>query len=491
MSCCPAPVVLLEFNELTPALMERFVAEGHLPNFLRLRERSEVFVSDAQEQEPYLEPWIQWVTVHTGVPYSEHGVFRLSEGHKLRHRNVWDWVSAKGQPVWICGSMNAQREKGNGNEKGTRDYFLPDPWSTDLPPYPDALLPYYRFVQRNVQEYTNDRIPLSKSDYIKFIAFMITHGLSASSAISIVRQLFSEKKTRGGRWRRAFILEKLQFDVFSAIYRRNKPAFSTFFLNSTAHMQHRYWRYMEPGLFTAPSAQKKQLEYESSILEGYRAMDDLLGRMLDLVGDEATVVLSTGLSQQPCLTYEEAGGKCGYRPKDFAQFLSFAGITSNCRVEPVMSEQFWLRLDNVDDAMDVEAKLAVLKVGEERALYAKRDGCGVFVSCCIHHALPENAVLRVEDSERSMAFFEVFYALEGGKSGMHHPDGILWIRHPGRSHQVHQERVPLASVAPTLLDMLGIEKPEYMMGESVLRNPDARSIANEAADMEEPAGRPA
>jgi hypothetical protein len=73
-----APVVLLEFNELTPALMDRFIADGKLPNFARLRASSDTFISDAEEQEPYLEPWIQWVTVHTGVPFSEHGIFRLS-----------------------------------------------------------------------------------------------------------------------------------------------------------------------------------------------------------------------------------------------------------------------------------------------------------------------------------------------------------------------------------------------------------------------------
>ncbi len=121
-------LVLLEFNELTPALMDRFIADGSLPNFARLRESCHVFTSDAQEQEPYLEPWIQWVTVHTGVPYSEHGIFRLSEGHKLQHRNVWDLVSQRGDPVWICGSMNANRES------GTKGYLLPDPWSADLKP---------------------------------------------------------------------------------------------------------------------------------------------------------------------------------------------------------------------------------------------------------------------------------------------------------------------------------------------------------------------
>ncbi len=471
-------LVLLEFNELTPALMDRFIAEGILPNFVRLRETSQVFTSDAEEQEPYLEPWIQWVTVHTGVPYSEHRIFRLSEGHKLQHRNVWDLVSKQGHAVWICGSMNANREN------STSGYLLPDPWSADLTPQPEALLPYFRFVQQNVQEHTNDRVPLIRSDYLQFMRFMIAHGLSANTAISIFRQLLSEKRTGTGRWRRAFILEKLQFDLFSAVFRRIKPAFSTFFLNSTAHMQHLYWRYLEPERFTLPLDQKKELEYDSSIREGYEAMDQLLGRMLALVGKEAIVMLSTALSQQPCLRYEEAGGKRSYRPKDFARFLSFVGITRPCRAEPVMAEQFWLRLENDCDATDVELKLAALKVGQERAFLAKRDGYRVFVSCSINHALPDDATLRIDGSEQSTPFFDVFYALgEGSKSGMHHPDGILWIRHPARTHEVHQERVPLLSIAPTILDLLGVDKPEYMKGESLFRNPTGRPFSGQHAEV--------
>jgi hypothetical protein len=181
------PLVLLEFNELTPVLMDRFIADGKLPNFQRLRARSEVFISDAEQQEPYLEPWIQWVSVHTGVPYSEHGVFRLSEGDKLRHANVWDFVSKDGRSVWICGSMNARLEKGSNG------FMLPDPWSNRVP-QPESFLPYFRFVQRNVQEHSNDRVPLSKSDYLRFMSFMIGHGLSANSVVSILRQLLSEKK---------------------------------------------------------------------------------------------------------------------------------------------------------------------------------------------------------------------------------------------------------------------------------------------------------
>ena len=68
-----------------------------------------------------------------------------------------------------------------------------------------------------------------------------------------------------------------------------------------------------------------------------------------------------------------------------------------------------------------------------------------------------------------MPFFQLFYRVDGLASGMHHPDGMLWIRTPARQHRVEPFKVPLVSVAPTLLEMFGIPKPDYMRGEPIMR----------------------
>src|SRR5262245_53443715 len=100
------PVILLEFNELTPSLIDRFIGEGELPNFSRFRNESQTFITEAEERAPFLEPWIQWVTVHSGLNYRRHGVFHLDEGHKLTADRVWDVVAERGANALVCGSMN-------------------------------------------------------------------------------------------------------------------------------------------------------------------------------------------------------------------------------------------------------------------------------------------------------------------------------------------------------------------------------------------------
>ena len=52
-------IILLEFNELVPRLMSKFIAEGALPNFARLYREAEIYTTEADEDHPYLEPWIR------------------------------------------------------------------------------------------------------------------------------------------------------------------------------------------------------------------------------------------------------------------------------------------------------------------------------------------------------------------------------------------------------------------------------------------------
>src|SRR5205085_556075 len=166
-------VILLEFNELCPSLMSRFIGQGHLPNFKKFSAESSVFVTEAEERAPYLDPWIQWVTAHTGLNFRDHG--------------------------------------------------------------------------------------------LEFVALMGRHVLSPSTLTASAQQLFSE--VRGlDRWKRAVILDKLQFDVFQWYYKKIRPRFSTFFLNSTAHYQHFYWRNMEPEIFSVSLSPEEAAKYESAIL---------------------------------------------------------------------------------------------------------------------------------------------------------------------------------------------------------------------------------
>jgi len=60
-------LVMVEFNELCPHLMQRFIDAGELPNFAKMQKASVVRTTDAQASGEELNPWIQWVDLHTGL----------------------------------------------------------------------------------------------------------------------------------------------------------------------------------------------------------------------------------------------------------------------------------------------------------------------------------------------------------------------------------------------------------------------------------------
>jgi hypothetical protein len=454
-------VILLEFNELCPQLMQKFMRAGHLPHFSRFYGESHVHTTVADEVAPNLDPWIQWITVHSGVPYKTHKIQDLGDGHKLAAKNVWDLVSDAGDDVWVCGSMNLSYKA------PIKGWVLPDPWTTKTPPTPSSLATYFNFVSANVTEYTSGKVPLSKLEQAKFIAFMASHGLSVRTTTAIVKQLLAERIDRKSAWKRAVILDKLQMDVFASHWRRARPRFSTFFLNSTAHFQHLYWRNMEPEHFKVKPAPGDQAVYQDAILFGYKEMDGLLGQFIELAGTDTTLVFSTAFSQQPFLAYEDAGGKTPYRPRDFDKFLAAIGITAPAKASPVMTHQFHLDFANEAEAMKAAAVLAALRYEGKQAMMVERDGAKIFGGCQVYSRVPADAVLTVEGSTKTHSFYELLYHIDLVKSGMHHPDGMFWIRTPERTHTIEPKKVPLVDVAPTLCKLLGIAQPSTMVGKPV------------------------
>jgi hypothetical protein len=448
-------IIQLEFNELCPALVDKFIAQGELPNFAKLKNQSFVCTTDAEERAPYLEPWIQWVTVHTGMSYKNHGVFALGDGHKVKNPRLWDLVSQHGGKVWVCGSMNASFQK------PMQGFFLPDPWSAGVHPYPEGTFDcFYNFVRANVQEHTREKLPVPKADQLRFLTFMTTHGMKPETATSVIRQLLTE---RGGanRWKRAVILDQLQWDVFSWIWQRESPVFSTFFLNSTAHFQHMYWRNMDPSMFNAKPSDSEQSEYSEAVLFGYQKMDAILGKCLKLIDSGTTVILLTALSQQPCLKYEDVGGKVIYRPEEPTDLFQYAGILGKPDYSPVMSEQFRLIFGTDADASAAEEALLNLNINGRKVMFARATGNEVFAGCTISDRVPSDAMV-VNGKGDSRRFYELFYNCNLVKSGMHHHDGIFWISTPERASTLRTEPVPLRAVAPTVLALLGYPAPGYM-----------------------------
>jgi hypothetical protein len=455
MSNSPAhSVIALELNELCPPLLDRWMADGSLPNFKRLHDSSDVYRTQADVTEPdKLEPWIQWYSIHTGLAYDQHGVYHLTDGVRAQHQDIWRAVIAADRTAFSFASMNVRPFAAPGS------LFVGDPWTENGDAFPSELNVYNRFVGHNVREYSNAEQGLSAGDYAGFLRFLLTHGLSAQTAWQTARQLADEKlRDPHLSYRRVAILDALQFDVFAHYHRAMRPHFASFFVNSVAHLQHSFWRYMEPDAFAAKPDAAEQARYADAIKFGYLAMDGLIGRMLKLADRAgATLVFQTALSQQPFLKYESQGGQRFFRLRDAAGFLREMGVAYR-DLDSTMTHQFMIGF--VDEAQREAARmrLAAFEYEDGRKLIdtpPHDTENALYFGAQVPNAGGLDAIITDRQTGRSFPAREFLYELDGTKSGCHHPIGGLWIRRG--THRRHDELVSILDTFPTMLDLLGID----------------------------------
>lgn len=442
-------ILLLEFNEICPPLIDKWMSEGRLPNFTALHRSSQIFTTLADVSDPtFLEPWIQWYSIHTGLPYSEHQVFHLTDGPKADHPDIWHRLQALGRSVMNCGSMNARALAGAGV------FYLPDPWCNSETAVPGEIEVFKSLMGKLVQEATRG-VALTPSELLSFVRFLVGHGLSANTVGAILGQLVGERISRADlKWRRVALADRLQFDVFRHYYRRLRPDLATFFINSTAHLQHAYWRHMDPEAFSLRPPQRELDVYHDAVLFGYEAMDALLGRFSALVDQETTIVLCSALSQQPFLKRETTGGQHFYRLRNLPHFLQLTGVKPK-RVEPVMTHQYLLRFDSRAEAEQALATVNQIRLGESRVFGASLSDNGIYVGCELFDEIRHDGEIKgIPGRNAPVLFFDLFYAIDAVKSGQHHPEGVLWIR--TGQHAVHREQVSILDVAPTLYDLMGV-----------------------------------
>lgn len=442
------PIILLEFNELCPPLLDKWMKAGELPNFKRFYEASDAFITKPDVEDPSeLEPWIQWYSIHTGLPYSSHKVFHLTDGPGAGHDDIWRALGRAGVTTGNFSSMNAAITPMKGH------FGLPDPWCTSERSHPPALQPFQDFIQRSVQEHTNRSHKDNLQAMARLGAFLASHGLSARTTGGIVRQLFSEKVGSAATyWKRAVQLDRLLFDVFQHYYRKFHPGFSSFFLNSTAHYQHGYWRHMDPDAFQHSPTDEEMETYQNAILFGYKNMDRILEGFFKLERESgAMLILMTALSQQPFLKYENIGGQNFYRPHNMAEFFEALSIEP-VDVQPVMTHQYAVRFASVEEAHAARDILAKLTIDEAPVFELRVDDDGaLYLGCQLRTKVPQDAA--IQGTNASLRFGDIFYKIEETKSGCHHPDGVLWIK--TGAHAVHEEKVSILDIHPTLLEWFG------------------------------------
>jgi len=422
-------LILLELNEINFEYIERYIERGRLPHFRRLIRDHGYTRTVSEQRYEELEPWIQWVTAHTGLTLAEHGVFRLGDIVETDIPQIWERLEQEhGLTVGAVCPMNA------ANRLKSPAFFVPAPW-TDTPPSGPYLL---RRLSEAIAHAVNENA--TSQLHLKSLVFLFMGWCAYANPAAWSHYIGLAASARRAPWRKALFLDSLLADVFIRQWRKTQPDFSSLFLNAGAHIQHHYM--FSSACYDGPL--RNPHWYISGdhdpVLEIYEAYDQILARLLKLP-EQPRLLIATGLHQDPHdeLTFY-------WRLRDHANFMVRAGLPF-AEIKPRMSRDFLIICHDTDEALKVERALAGARTDKGEPVFSVDNrGTDLFVMLTYPKAIPDS--LSVELNGRTFAEFRKNVAFVAIKNGKHNGIGYFL-----NCISTNNETLPLAEL-PRLIKSL-------------------------------------
>jgi len=335
-------ILFLQLNEINFKYIDEYIRLGYLPTFKALFEKYGYVETTSETEHHLANPWIQWPTVHTGMSYAGHKVFRLGDIIKHKHELIYETLEKKGISVAALAPFNA-----SNNTKNAK-FFVPDPWTRTPLTGSQDLHRIYNALCQVTNDYAKDEIALQS--YIDLL-------LGAISNINYKRILNYIKETvpyiQHKTWFRAVICDHLLLDTFITQCNKHKPEFATVFLNGGAHLQHHYLFSSKAYKGDRTNPDWHVAKNEDPLLDVLKLYDDGLKDVLDLAKKfkNGRVILATGLHQN---AHERE--TYYYRIDDHKNLLQKIGIKYTDEYN-LMTEDFVLCFENEQLALEAEQTL--------------------------------------------------------------------------------------------------------------------------------------
>lgn len=468
----PRKVLLLELNEVNWRVVDSLTSArgaAFLPHFHRLRSEGTWCVQSAIERPPLLDPWVTWVTLHTGVVPEIHGASVLEQAAQtIAAKRTWHYASEAGRSVGIFGSMSAYPPP------PFEGFVVPGPFAPGNETHPPELEPVQALNRRYTQAHNGTKRPPGALDAIRSGARLMRLGLRMRTIGKVAAQLVRERFQPQSRWRRVCLQPELNFDFFCDLYRRHRPDFATWHTNHAAHFMHHYWRAWDDSKFVAKSSAAERQQFGEAVPVGYQLCDDLIGRAMKLIDDETILVVASSMGQQPFVSERYPDGKIVVRIKDMDKLLGLIGRQGIEEVVPTMVPQWNLTVPNPEQRAFVRRQFESITrqqgdgpVEQAFSVQETHDQLTINPLALARNFAPIRYDFPLPSGKRHSTALNEFFAMDTPtvKQGMHHIDGMLAFFGRGIARGKRIADCTNLDVAPTLLTLLNIPVPDAMQGQ--------------------------
>ena len=269
-------LLLVELNEFNFDFIKKGIKNYNCPNIKKLfgKKNIKTYTNDAI-QDYNLDPWVQWVSIHTGKTSTKHKIYRHGETLNKDTDQIWDKLSKRNIYCSIWNPMNGVYRK-NKNIK----IFFPDPWSFKENPKPKRLLSFLKLPRYYSMNYTD----VNYAKIIKYFFEFLTPLIFSKSFFNLLKLMPSILpillKHGLKNYILFFLIDLINLLVFKNEIKKNFTSFNLIFINSLAHFQHNNW-------------DKKEIEYI------YFFFVEKIAKIINQISkDHNDIIVCNGFSQE-------------------------------------------------------------------------------------------------------------------------------------------------------------------------------------------------
>ena len=410
-------LLIIELNEFNEDLLLQGAKTYNLKNINKFLNFKNSKTTSLDEIEHHgLDPWVQWVSVHTGVPYEIHKIKHLADISKLNFPQIWEKIGDLGLSSGIWGAMNASLNKTKGC-----CFFLPDPWTFSEKAVPKKLnnfLALPRFYAKNYLSISFRKLFLSSLKLIYFIFFQ-------SSVSNLFKDLLYSLKC----FYQIGLNSNLIFSIFDLISARvfikykNKydPNLSIIFFNCLAHAQHKLWA-------------KDYLNKNISVT--LKVVDRILGIIFNELTKEDALIIINGMSQKNV----DGTKYCIYRQLDPDKFINLLDIKYD-HLEQCMTNESHIFYNSISEKEKAFLYLKEATINGEKLFHVekyKEESKKLFVQLDYFKPIKKGTEFTLKGNKYD---FYNYFSLLAERTGSHIPYGKAYYKNIDIKNNIYNHEI--------------------------------------------------
>ncbi len=396
--------LVIELNEFNVGLLQQAAERFDLEHVKSILSWSHCETqADHDKEHEGLDPWCQWVSIHSELPSSVHKVIRLGDVDKLQYAQIWERLGEKGISTGVWGVMNARR-----NDAKLNQFFTTDPWNFTELPFPEAVAGFFA-------------LPVYYSKNYMDLSFLRALKAALITLVSTVRQLpswtlwkdflFLARQIRGSKINTCFLFgafELLSTRMFLKLRKKHNPDVCFVFLNLIAHFQHHDWKSVN--------------KIDDSSRAVFSFLNRILGLLLAESGSERVLVLNAFTQKN----VSQDAFYC-YRQINPLGFLQRIGLQPT-RVEQCMTNDGHAFFSTAEACQHAATRLRKARIDGSSAFTIEiddRQPTRLFYQFAFWGEADSETTLDIDDE--SIPLFSEF-ALHAKRTGAHVPMGNAFFK---------------------------------------------------------------